>query len=240
MSTTYPGVKQSFTNPSASDTTNSPDHAGQHADANDTLESLQDVLGTTAGTSVLKDFSAGHFPARVNSGGTIVQTLTGGTINNSVVSNSTLSGTITAGEMGSAVVKRCMVKMTAVQSIANGADTKIAWDSEDSDPNNMHDNSTNPSRITVPDSGLYSVDTCIMWNTNATGGRYVSVWKNGAASIGGNSVPPTSAFETRQSFTKKIILAASDYLEINVYQSSGGTLGVSNADSFFHVTKLSN
>jgi len=82
MSTTYPGTIDTFTNPSGTNTLDSPNHALQHSDANDALEAIEAVLGTTAGTSVLKDFSAGNFPARVNAGGTLVTTLTSGTFQN--------------------------------------------------------------------------------------------------------------------------------------------------------------
>lgn len=97
MAITYPGTLDSFTNPSGSNTQDSPDHALQHSNANDAIEAIESTLGTTAGTSVLKDFSAGHFPARVNSGGTIVQTLTGGTINNTVMGTSAITGGTLSG-----------------------------------------------------------------------------------------------------------------------------------------------
>jgi hypothetical protein len=92
MATTYPGTIDSFTNPSGTSTLDSPDHAQQHSDANDAIEAIEAVIGTTAGTSVLKDFSAGEFPARVNSGGTLTQTLTGGTINATTLGTPTVTG----------------------------------------------------------------------------------------------------------------------------------------------------
>ncbi len=92
MATTYPSTIDSFTNPSGTSTLDSPDHALQHSDANDAIEAIEAVIGTTAGTSVLKDFSAGEFPARVNSGGTITQTLTGGTINATTLGTPTVTG----------------------------------------------------------------------------------------------------------------------------------------------------
>lgn len=91
MATNYPSGSQTFTDPSGTSLLTSPDHAGLHTDMNDTMEAVISVLGTTAGTSVLKNFSAGQFPARVNSGGTIVQTLTGGTINNTILGTPTLT-----------------------------------------------------------------------------------------------------------------------------------------------------
>jgi hypothetical protein len=85
MSTTYPTTKQTFSDPSGTNTLADPDHAGLHTDTGDTVEAIQDAIGTTAGTNILKDFAGGQFPARVNSGGTILQTLTGGTINKSTL-----------------------------------------------------------------------------------------------------------------------------------------------------------
>jgi hypothetical protein len=44
MSITFPVTKDSFTNPSSSDKTNSPAHATQHADANDAIEAIEEEL----------------------------------------------------------------------------------------------------------------------------------------------------------------------------------------------------
>lgn len=41
MATSFPGSQDSFTNPTSSDTLDSPDHAGQHTDANDAIEAIQ-------------------------------------------------------------------------------------------------------------------------------------------------------------------------------------------------------
>ena len=44
MATNFPGSQDSFTNPTSSDTLDSPDHAAQHADANDSIEAIQGAL----------------------------------------------------------------------------------------------------------------------------------------------------------------------------------------------------
>jgi hypothetical protein len=90
----YPGGTDSF---NRIGTGNYEDETGYEHDLgfnehSDALEKVQVTLGTTAGTSVLKDFSAGHFPARVNSGGTIAQTLMGGTINSVTLGTPTVTG----------------------------------------------------------------------------------------------------------------------------------------------------
>ena len=45
MATSYPASLDSFTNPTAVDTLDSPPHDTQHADANDAIEALQAKVG---------------------------------------------------------------------------------------------------------------------------------------------------------------------------------------------------
>jgi hypothetical protein len=110
MSTTYPASKQTFTDPQGTSLITSPDHAGLHTDMNDTVEKIQDTVGTTDGTNVLKDFSAGQFPVRINSGGTLYDNLTGGQWDNGLLNNANLAsaviGTsqITKGTVGTAQI----------------------------------------------------------------------------------------------------------------------------------------
>ena len=44
MATNFPTSADSLTNPTSSDTLDSPDHAGQHTDANDAIEAIQNAL----------------------------------------------------------------------------------------------------------------------------------------------------------------------------------------------------
>jgi len=44
VATNFPGSQDSLTNPTSSDTLDSPDHAGQHTDANDAIEAIQGAL----------------------------------------------------------------------------------------------------------------------------------------------------------------------------------------------------
>ncbi|KKM24470.1 hypothetical protein LCGC14_1604740, partial [marine sediment metagenome] len=77
MSTSYPGALDSLTNPAGTQTLDSPDHASQHTNANDAIEAIQVVVGTTAGTNVLKAFSAGDIPARLNTSNVLQQVIQG-------------------------------------------------------------------------------------------------------------------------------------------------------------------
>lgn len=50
MASSYPTSLDTFTNPTGSDNQDSPDHATQHADANDAVEALEAKVGTGSGT----------------------------------------------------------------------------------------------------------------------------------------------------------------------------------------------
>lgn len=92
MATTYPATKQAFTNPAGTTRVDTGvDHAGAHSDLNDTVEALQDTLGTTAGTSIAMNFAEGDFALRVNSSN-VMQTAVAGTINNSTLGSPTITG----------------------------------------------------------------------------------------------------------------------------------------------------
>jgi len=107
MAQVYPGTLNTFSNPAGTNTLPGTEasglpHATQHADLNDAVESHEAVLGTNAGTSVLKHFAAGEFPVRatgVAAVGTLQQTLVGGsvsgltgTINNPVIGTPAITG----------------------------------------------------------------------------------------------------------------------------------------------------
>jgi hypothetical protein len=65
------------------------DQINSHGSA---VVNIENVLGTTAGTSVLKDFTAGEFAIARNSGGTVTDTLTKGTANNFVLGTPAVTG----------------------------------------------------------------------------------------------------------------------------------------------------
>lgn len=90
----YPASKTTFSDPSGTSLLTSPDHASLHTSVNDTIESIQDTVGTTAGTNVLKDFAAGNFPARINSSNVLQQVISG-TVNNSTLGTPTTTGGVT-------------------------------------------------------------------------------------------------------------------------------------------------
>lgn len=86
----YPTEIDSFLNPNGT-TLLSTGHSLDHRELGSAAVAIQTVLGTTNGTSVLRNFSAGDFPARISASNVLQQALTG-TINNSIVGTSAITG----------------------------------------------------------------------------------------------------------------------------------------------------
>ena len=143
MATDYPGALDSLTNPAGTQTLDDPDHALQHTNANDAIEAAQVVVGTTAGTNVLKAFAEGDIPARLNTsnvlqqviqgtlgtssivGGTVSEAVvgtcavTGGTVSGAVLSAT--SGTLNGLTLGTPIMDEFTTSATTVPSLANRA-----------------------------------------------------------------------------------------------------------------------
>jgi hypothetical protein len=137
----------------------------------------------------------------------------------------------------------CSVYASSNQSINNATFTYLNFNSEEFDTDSFHDNSTNNSRITIPSgkSGKYLVVGNVHFSPNATGGRSFYLYKNGSADIFSIDIPTSSAtYDTSQNFSLIRDLTAGDYLQLRVYQTSGGALDVVNGinDCRFQVQYL--
>ena len=113
------------------------------------------------------------------------------------------------------------------QSIANNTETAITWDQETFDTDAFHSTSVNTSRITIPTgfTGYYQLSGFVVWGGNATGRRGAYVKKNGSTYLTDSEVAP-SGNSCTNFLTQTISLAAGDYLEITVVQTSGGALDI--------------
>jgi hypothetical protein len=114
------------------------------------------------------------------------------------------------------------------QTISNATNTVITFANEHFDTDTLHDNSSNTSRLTAQISGKYAVTATVEWDASGVGFRQMQFRKNGT---------DTFAVERRASITGTgifcalasiVLLAASDYVELVVFQDSGGDLAVLN------------
>lgn len=129
---------------------------------------------------------------------------------------------------------------TTTQSIANNTDTAITFPTELIDTDGFHDTVTNTSRITIPagKGGKYLFNSIYYFDANANGFRFSVFRKNGSNISGFAALPGSSA--TVVGLTNSIVLdlVATDYVEMFVKQTSGGSLNNSTQFSFFSAIYL--
>ncbi len=120
-----------------------------------------------------------------------------------------------------------LLTLTSNPTIANGVFTPIIWGTEEYDVGGYVDLAANPTRFTAPAGVNYArLSGNVAWANNGNGDRIVTLYKNGAQVPGSGWVrDPNSDGLVGQNFASAIIpWAEDDYLELVVYQASGGGL----------------
>jgi hypothetical protein len=99
----------------------------------------------------------------------------------------------------------------------------------------MHDPSTNPSRITIQNTGEYLLNANIVFDYNTTAGRNIKFLVNGSAI---NELASNACIVAGTSFSMSVIkkLNTNDYVEVQVWQNSGGALNILSALCGFGVS----
>ena len=120
---------------------------------------------------------------------------------------------------------------TIDQSIANNTPTAVAFDTDVSLNPGMHSATVNNSRATVYQPGYYLFTAHIVWaNTSGAGRRLTLLQKNGDGNLrlagAENAIVATA---TSQNIIGIDHMVQDDYVEVIVFQSSGGALAVIGA-----------
>lgn len=150
----------------------------------------------------------------------------GGALSGTYPNPAIASGAVTPSKLGT--IPQARAYTTGTQTIADDASAHIVnLGSELFDTANMHDNVTNNSRLTAPIGGTYQIDACVDWNANATGVRSLWIGRGGLPTDAGTQVAAASAIYPAQQCAGDLLqLAAGEYIEMSVRQTSGGDLGV--------------
>jgi hypothetical protein len=126
---------------------------------------------------------------------------------------------------GSSAKPICKLGHSLAQSIANTTNTALTWNTELYDPRGMHSTSSNPTRVTPPDAGVYDVEATVAFFGNATGSRELYFRVNGTDEDPGVNVPAVNTDTRTLTASGTFFLNGStDYIEVMVRQSSGGAL----------------
>lgn len=127
---------------------------------------------------------------------------------------------------------RCRVVQSSTQSIANATITVLNWNVSTpvTDTDGFFSTGA-PNRVTIRTAGLYDAKAYVAWPASAAGvERLAFLFLNGAGNRLASDFRVTSATDINFcNCADSIQMNAGDYLELRVYQDSGGALSTSNA-----------
>lgn len=112
-------------------------------------------------------------------------------------------------------------------SAANNAFTTLTFDSERQDVGGLHSTSSNTGRFTIVDPGFYFIGATFQFTGNGTGFRFGRLLLNGATSIcSAPGDPVNGVLAGYVNISTCYQLVATDYVEVQGWQNSGGALNV--------------
>lgn len=133
------------------------------------------------------------------------------------------------------------VYASALQAISTSTTTNITFDTESIDTNSFHSTVTNTTRFTIPAGlgGKYRVSGSVRFNPNGVGRRLATIRENGVGGVAYEGTPGASSFITLP-IEGIFTLAATDYVELETFQSSGGTLNTlgGSDNTYFEIEYL--
>jgi hypothetical protein len=141
---------------------------------------------------------------------------------------------------GGVTFSGCSAYNTSNLSIADTTWTTVTYNTERYDTDSYHSTSTNTSRFTIPTgkTGYFLISVTMAFSTNTTGSRNAKLIVNGSdiRNLSQQS-SPSSFIDT---FGAVLPLTAADYVELQVLQTSGGSLNLSQGitTSWFDIAYL--
>lgn len=109
-------------------------------------------------------------------------------------------------------------------STANNTAIALTFDTERYDTASIH--SSNSSQLVAPRAGVYQIAGNVRWDGSTTGKRDLYIRLNGGDAIAYTILTPTVDNAMAQNVSTIYYLVAGDYVELYVYQNSGGALDV--------------
>lgn len=87
-------------------------------------------------------------------------------------------------------------------------------------------NSGQPSRLTAQRTGHYMVGGCVSWGGSASGSRLTAIRVNGTTEVVISTIPSSNLDALEQNVNTMLPLNAGDYIELVVFQDSGGGIPI--------------
>jgi hypothetical protein len=145
------------------------------------------------------------------------------------------SGTVltTANTFGAGTGPAFSAYGTALNSVSNNTWTKISFNTKEFDTNSNYDNVTN-YRFTPTVAGYYQVNACIAGPASSAAVITINIYKNGSAFKSGAETSNAATYGAYVPVSALIYCNGStDYLEIYVWQITGGTVNAGSNSQVF-------
>lgn len=122
---------------------------------------------------------------------------------------------------------------TSAATIGNGAFVALAFNSERWDNDTIHSTTTATSRLTCRTAGVYSIFAHARFAANASGRREMKIQLN----AGTNIATAAGAIRVVDNLADMVAatqykLAVGDFVEVVVFQDSGGNLDIQSAGNY--------
>lgn len=118
------------------------------------------------------------------------------------------------------------------QSIPDATVTTVTMDSDEFDPQGLHDTVTDNSRITLTQAGVYLIGAGIIFEANATGVRSLRILVNtGGFFITNQSGPASAAAPCRLTCATLWDVTANDYFEAAAFHTAGAPINIQGRTS---------
>ena len=129
------------------------------------------------------------------------------------------------------------VYRTADNGISDSTTTALTFTHVDYDTDSMF--SATDTKVNIKTAGIYSLYGNVRWESNTTGRRIIAIRKNGSTNLGLVELgPQTSGHILTMQIVAQQSLAAGDYVELTVFQTSGGTLDVDAVSAYSPIFAL--
>lgn len=226
MAIDFPTTLDTLTNPTASDKTDSPSHAGQHSDLNDAVEAIQAKVGidSSADTDSIDykltnasssnpghKHTLAHGATDVTASAAEVNILDGVTATTAQL-NEVATLNVNGNVVGSPIITR-MYLNGSQENLVNTEWTKVLLDTASIDIGGGADTATNS--FIAPVDGYYSVYGQVLFQNVISDGQYtVGIYKNDTTQDALNSIhsSPTNTISSNISTT--IYLDAAESLQL--------------------------
>lgn len=124
----------------------------------------------------------------------------------------------------------CRLRNSSDIAAADSSAVILTFDTELFDTDSMHSTVTNTDRITINTPGKYAIWGNVQWEINTAGRRNIALRLNGDGvnelAVTELGADPITTAVVVQTVSTIYDLAAGDYLQLKVLQTSGGSLDV--------------